>query len=70
MSGIQLRKESAGFYSILRDGERIGATATHPRVFPRHWWATVGQQESGVSATGKTRAEAVANVLAAEAARS
>lgn len=59
MTTITYTKHAPGLYDIVRNGRKIGRTATHPRVFPRHWWATIGD----VTATGKTRAEAVARAV-------
>ena len=61
---IRFRKESPGYYTILRDGERIGATATHPRVFPRHWWAKIGEGTDAITGTGRTRGEALVDAFA------
>lgn len=63
MDGVTFRKETAGLYSLIRGGQRIGSTATHPRVFPRHWSATIGSGPGQIQGVGKTRAAAVADAL-------
>lgn len=71
---VTLQKLDVGLYAILRNGERIGTTATHPRVFPRHWWASEGPKASGrdfrgtprtIGTTAGTRREAVAAFVSA-----